>query len=99
MAAKSLEIHPAALAEWKDTVVWYLARNETAAREFAAEVDRLTEQIARFPHRWPVAEHGTRRLVMRRFPFAIVYREKDGLVQVLTLAHGHRRPGYWKDRL
>ena len=99
MAAKALEIHPAALAESKLAVAWYLERSETAALRFAAELDHVIDQIVEFPHRWPAAELGTQRFVMQRFPFAIVYREKERVVQVLAIAHGHRRPGYWKTRL
>jgi plasmid stabilization system protein ParE len=51
------------------------------------------------PHRWPAGEHGSRKFVLRRFPFAIFYREKQAVIHVLAIAHGHRRPGYWKDRL
>jgi hypothetical protein len=29
--------------------------------------------------------------VLNRFPFAIIYREKAVSVQVLAIAHGHRR--------
>jgi hypothetical protein len=36
---------------------------------------------------------------LRRFPFAIVYREKQDAIQILAIAHGHRRPKYWKRRL
>jgi plasmid stabilization system protein ParE len=42
MAAKQIEIHPAALAELKSAVEWYLERSEAAAQEFVAEVDRPT---------------------------------------------------------
>jgi hypothetical protein len=55
--------------------------------------------VIKFPQRWPVGEHGSRKFVLRRFPFAVVYREKEAVVQVLAIAHGHRRPWYWKDRL
>jgi len=99
MAAKPLEIHPFALAELKSAVGWYLERNETAAGKFVAELDRAIDLLIASPRRWPVGEHGSRKLVLRRFPFAIVYREKRAVVQVLAIAHGHRRPGYWKDRL
>ena len=44
-------------------------------------------------------ELGTRRFVLQRFPFAVTYRERDSGVQILAFAHGHRRPGYWKERL
>ncbi len=99
MAAKPLEIHPSALAELKSALSWYLERNESAAVKFAAEIDRAMELLIAAPQRWPGGEHGSRKFVLRRFPFAIVYREKQAVIQVLAIAHGHRRPGYWKDRL
>jgi toxin ParE1/3/4 len=99
MSAKPLEIHPSALAEFKSAVTWYLERNETAAMKFVAEVDRGVELLLKSPARWPAGEHGTRKIVLRRFPFALVYREKLYAIQILAIAHGHRRPGYWKSRL
>ena len=99
MAAKRIEIHPAALAELKSAVEWYLERSEPAAQEFVAEVDRAIALVMESPRRWPVGEHNTCRFVLQRFPFAIIYREKDSGVQILAFAHGHRRPGYWKERL
>jgi len=99
MAAKPLELHPEALAEWKAAVTWYLERNETAAGNFVAELDQAIDLIAASPQRWPKGLHRTRKFVLQRFPFAIIYRERETDVQVLAIAHGHRRPGYWKGRL
>jgi plasmid stabilization system protein ParE len=99
MSGKRIEIHPAALAELKSAVEWYLERSEPAAQEFVAEVDRAITLVIESPGRWPVGEYNTRRFVLQRFPFAITYREKDSGLQVLAIAHGHRRPGYWKERL
>jgi toxin ParE1/3/4 len=99
MAAKSLDIHPAALEEAKSAVQWYLARNETAAIKFVVELDKALDLIMESPMRWPRGEHATRRFVLQRFPSAIIYREKEKTVEVLAVAHGHRRPSYWKDRL
>jgi len=99
MAAKPLEIHPSALAELKSALKWYLDQNETAALKFAAELDRAMELVLATPQRWPTGGHGSRKFVLRRFPFAIFYREQEAVIQVLAIAHGHRRPGYWKERL
>jgi plasmid stabilization system protein ParE len=99
MADKPLDLHPAALAELKSAVVWYRERNQTAALNFVAELDRAIDLLIASPGRWPIGEHGTRKFVLQRFPFAVVYREKETVVQVLAIAHGHRRPGYWKQRL
>ena len=99
MAAKPVEIHPAALAEFKTALKWYLERSETAALKLVGELDRAINLVAESPGRWPKGEHSTRKFVFRRFPFAIIYREKPAVIQVLAIAHGHRRPGYWKKRL
>jgi plasmid stabilization system protein ParE len=80
-------------------VEWYLERNEIAAVEFIAEVDRAIDRVVSAPKRWPSGDNATRKFVLPRFPFAIFYRERDYGVQILAVAHGRRRPGYWKDRL
>ena len=99
MAAKTLQFHPAALAEFKEALAWYLEHSETAGLNFVAELDRAVDLVTKSPRRWPVGEHATRKFVLNRFPFAVIYREKKGSIQVLAVAHGHRRPGYWKRRL
>ena len=99
MVAKSLVLHPAALAESKAAVAWYLERSQTAASGFAASLAKALDRIVESPLRWPTAELGTRRFVMQRYPFAIMYREQGEALQILAVAHGHRRPGYWKNRV
>ncbi|MBI3644355.1 MAG: type II toxin-antitoxin system RelE/ParE family toxin [Acidobacteriales bacterium] len=99
MAAKPLEIHAAALAELKSAVSWYLERNQTAALNFVSELDRALDRVLKSPGRWPAGERATRKFVLQRFPFAVIYRETEETIQVLAIAHGHRRPGYWKERL
>jgi toxin ParE1/3/4 len=99
MAVKPLELHPAALAELKSAVAWYSERNQSATLNFVSELERAIDLVIASPGRWPMGERGTRKFVLQRFPFAIVYREKETVVQVLAIAHGHRRPGYWKGRL
>jgi toxin ParE1/3/4 len=39
-----------------------------------------------------------RKLLLRRFPYLLIYREFEGRIWVVTVAHGHRRPGYWRRR-
>jgi len=97
--AKRLDIHPAALEELKSALVWYLERSEAAANNFAGELDAAIDLVVNSPRRWPGGEHGTRKFVLQRFPFAVIYRETEASIQVLAIAHGHRRPGYWKKRI
>ena len=99
MAAKPPDIHPAALEEYKSALAWYIERNQSAAENFVEEIERAVALVIESPQRWPFGQHTTRRFVVQRFPFAVIYRERESGVQILAIAHGHRRPGYWKDRL
>lgn len=38
-------------------------------------------------------------MVLRGFPFLLIYRETAASVEILAVAHGRRRPGYWRDRV
>ena len=99
MAVSPIEIHPEALEEFKSALMWYKERSEIAARNFVAELDRALQLVTESPERWPSGEHGVRRFILRRVPFAVVYQITEMTIQVLAVAHGHRSPGYWKQRL
>jgi toxin ParE1/3/4 len=96
--ARPLEVHPEAVLEAQAAYIWYRDRNHTAAEAFLAELDRAVELISESPRRWPIHVHGTRRFLLRRFPFSVVYRELGETLQIVAVAHGRRKPGYWKDR-
>jgi toxin ParE1/3/4 len=67
---------------------------------FLSEIDHAISSILEAPRRWPTLEGECRRIALVRFPYFIVYREKgNNLIQVLAVAHGRRRPGYWRMRL
>ena len=38
-------------------------------------------------------------VVARRYPYGVIYTCVGRDVLVLAIAHLHRRPGYWRDRL
>ena len=44
-------------------------------------------------------KHGAKRLILKRFPYDVVVKERDGELLVIAIAHHSRRPAYWRDRL
>jgi plasmid stabilization system protein ParE len=98
MPPRSLELHPQAIQEARAAHDWYRARNERAASAFLDELAHALEQVRLHPERWPRAEDGSRRVLLNRFPFAVVYRLTQAGLLVIAVAHGKRRPGYWRDR-
>jgi toxin ParE1/3/4 len=67
--------------------------------DFVDELNRAAEVIRKSPHRWPIGGNHARRFQLWRFPFTIVYSEKEGVVTIWAVAHGSRRPEYWTNRL
>jgi toxin ParE1/3/4 len=62
-------------------------------------VSTAIRTIVDAPLRWPAYLYGTRRFVLQRFPFSIVYLDDPDLVTIIAVAHAKRKPGYWKERL
>jgi toxin ParE1/3/4 len=99
MAGKRIEFLEDAAVEYEAAFDWYFERSREAAQKFADEINRAIESITKSPRRWPGDLQGTRRFYLRHFPFTVIYRELPSIIQLLAVAHGHRRPGYWKNRL
>ena len=99
MAIPGLDLHPEAGEEAVAAVAWYAERNPNAAADLFAEIERAFERILETPLAFPSHRRDTRRYVMRRFPYAIVYRITAAGLQVIAVAHAKRRPGYWRERL
>jgi len=97
--AKIVELHEEAASEYGAAFDWYLDRSPDAARRFDAEFERALGEIAHAPQRWASGSHDTRRFLLRKFPFLLIYRERLSDIQVLAVAHTSRRPGYWKERM
>jgi len=97
--AKPNRLHAMAWREIEAADEWYLARSPDASQEFLADVDTAVEEILQAPHRWAKHLYGTRRLVMQRFPFSIVYLDDPDVITIIAVAHSKRKPGHWKDRL
>jgi plasmid stabilization system protein ParE len=99
MSAASFSFHPAAIEEAVWAGRWYHERSPLAATRFVAELNEAIDRILDAPHRWPRSARGTRKLKLPCFPFLVIYREVEESVLILAVAHGSRRPGYWKSRL
>lgn len=95
---RALEFLEQAVAEAEDAARWYAERSAVAGAAFVNELDGAVAAILRTPETWPPFDHGTRRFLLHRFPYFIVYRITETSVIVVAVVHAHRRPGYWKAR-
>jgi plasmid stabilization system protein ParE len=96
--ARDLEYLDQAVVDAEEAARWYAERSPTAATRFSVELDEAEAAIIERPEAWPAAGGGNRHYLLRRFPFSVVYRLEQSRVLIVAVAHGRRRPDYWKDR-
>lgn len=87
-----------AIAEVREARRWYHVESPAVAMSLTQELRRTLMAIHEAPLRWPILRPGYRRLRLRRFPYMVVYRVSGINLDIVALAHLHRRAGYWKDR-
>jgi len=93
-----LSFHPDARDEVVETAVYYDGQAPGLGEEFIGEVEQVVALIAKNPAVGGTYLGETRRVLVRRFPYSVVYRSAPGEIRVLAVAHQHRRPGYWRGR-
>ncbi|XAM01246.1 type II toxin-antitoxin system RelE/ParE family toxin [Phycisphaeraceae bacterium D3-23] len=88
-----------ARAEYLEALQHYLDIDPQLASDFSACVDRSILLILQNRSVAGPYLSGTRRKLIGRFPFGIVYREYSDkhIVEVVAFIHLRRRPGYWLD--
>ena len=89
----------AARAEFLAEIAYYDQTAPGRGARFAAAVEEATARALTFPLSGSPSEPNVRRVVVKNFPFSVIYRpETDGIV-VFAIAHHSRRPGYWRSRV
>ena len=96
----SYEFHPDAEAEHLETIAYYETRHAGLGASYLADFESILERVCEAPSQYSTERKpDIRRIRLRRFPYTVLFRESDGAVQVLAVAHHRRRPLYWLGRL
>ena len=98
MSRFEVQILPDAEAEIAATFLWYQERNPQAATSFRDETLTFIDELADSASKWKQDDDGTRRRLLRHFPYTIFYEIDGNVVFVLAVAHQRREPGYWRSR-
>ena len=85
--------------ELDDAVAWYKEQAAGLEWEFLDEIDRAIRRVSAFPASCPEIEPDVRRCLLARFPYGLIFGVDGDTLVVLAVAHLHRQPRYWIDRL
>jgi hypothetical protein len=91
--------HPDAKEEFDGAVEFYEQSQPGLGLEFTEEIYATLARIIKYPDAWSTLSKNSRRCLVSRFPYGLIYQIKSHTLRIIAVAHLHRRPGYWKERL
>ena len=89
----------AARLEHLAEVAYYSEIEPGLGLRFTDAVAEATARALAFPLAGSPFGSGTRRVLLKDFPFSLVYRPEPNGILVLAVAPQAKRPGYWRSRV
>ena len=96
---ESVLVRPLAAGDIEEAFEWYEKQRRGLGDEFLDSLQGAIDWTVDHPHAHPVMHRGTRRVLVRRFPYALFYQVNAGQIVVIACMHIHRNPRGWQFRL
>jgi plasmid stabilization system protein ParE len=94
----NVSFNPLAEQELNDAARYYELESPGLGAAFLTEAQRCCDGIVEHPEAGHIVLGSIRRRLVRRFPYAILYTTRPGVVRVLAVMNLKRRPAYWVGR-
>ncbi|AOS82812.1 hypothetical protein BIU88_00780 [Chlorobaculum limnaeum] len=95
---KARFIAPASL-ELDEAVMYYEHQLPGLGYRFFKETSASIDRILFMPEAWPKVGERTRRCMLKGFPYALFYVKENTEILVTAVAHLHRDPKHYCDRI
>jgi plasmid stabilization system protein ParE len=92
------EFHRLAEYELNEAARYYDREEPGLGMAFLEEANRCLRLIQEAPEAGAIVRGTVRRRLLRRFPYALLYKIKPNGVRILAVMNLRRRPIYWLDR-
>ena len=94
----SLRLLRPAAVELQIAATFYEGEAVGLGVRFLEEVEAALDRLRTHPEIGAPAA-SFRKLVLKKFPFSLIYALEENELVVVAVAHHRQRPGYWKGRL
>jgi len=89
----------AATQDFEESVAWYRNAQPDCSAEFAAEIYRCADIIEQRPAAYAIYCAQYRRILLRRFPYFLLYWETLYNIEIVAVGHAKRGPRFWQSRM
>jgi hypothetical protein len=88
-----------AQAELDDEIIYYEEQVSGLGIEFLDEILKTFKRIKLNPKAWTLFSKRTRRCLVHRFPYGVIYQIRENEILIIAIANLHKKPDYWRDRI
>ncbi len=96
--SRPLQFTAATRADIADAYDWYEEQRTGLGEEFRSELNVAFTLLSEFSEAGPTVHLNVRRLLLRRFPYAVYFRVVGAVIEVRGCLHLHRDPRAWHQR-
>lgn len=89
----------AAHRELSEAFDYYEHEQSGLGQRFLDDVEHARQRILQLPLGWHPLSPALRRCRLRYFPYGLIYRVFDEVIEIIAVAHLHRTPEYWRNRI
>jgi plasmid stabilization system protein ParE len=95
---RTLSFNEQARNELQEAAYFYGLESPVLRVAFLDAVDAALDHVRQFPESALVVRGRVRRMLLRRFPYSLLYTLRPGGIRILAVMHQSRRPSYWWGR-
>ena len=94
MTPRHLVFHPGVEEDLESIVAYYADRDPALPARFRARLKEQTDRLLMFPESGAILFESYRRVLLRRFPYMVVYLVTGARIAVLALVDVRRDPAW-----
>ena len=85
--------------ELDDASLYYEMQIQGLGTRFRTEVKKAALRISEYPEAWSAEADEIRKCILHTFPYKLLYSIEKDCILIVAVAHLHRKPDYWVDRV
>ncbi|MEA3287692.1 MAG: type II toxin-antitoxin system RelE/ParE family toxin [Candidatus Marinimicrobia bacterium] len=85
--------------ELTEAIDYYNTQSDGLGYLLAAEVQKSISRIIHYPEAWTLLSKRTRRCLVNRFPYAVIYQQQNELIIIIAIQNLHQHPDSWDSRV
>ena len=95
---KPVKFHPEAEFEMNESSKYYEKRQKNLGKRYLEAIQSSIKRIEIMSSIFKYIEPGIQWCRVKNFPYSIVFQERDKYIEIVSIMHARRRPGYWRQR-